>query len=493
MCRLLICECILNSETAIWTPTFDYVAGRVQRPSKTLPISLCDPNTGQKMLPQVESDGSAVEEALEVAWQVHRERRWSSIDLSTRKQLLFRIATILAGRAEALSRLSSATTGLVLRQTQGLARLLPKVFEVAALQMEKHSVEHFPGAYGAVEQYRAPLGPALCITPWNAPGVIAAHKIASALAAGCPVIIKPSEWAPHVTNAIAQAIHEAELPPGVFQLLHGGATVGARLVADQRIKAVSFTGGLAGGRAIGRVCAEQLKPAQLELGGNNPMVVFSGADIDHTAKSIVTSMTLMNGQWCRALGRLLVERPLLAPLLDRVAYHFQQLTIGSSLREESEMGPLIHSGHIAQLKREIAALCSKGGRAASFAPLPPGNGNFLSPTLVLGCAPADTVSEIFGPVAAVHTFESKSEAMHLVHQTPYGLAAYVFGPEKEALDFARDIEAGMVKVNGVTLTSLHPATARDAWGLSGLGVEGAAYTYSFFTGHRVVGVAYRGS
>ena len=475
-----------------WPQPADYVAGTFLKPEEELPNTIQDPNTGRDVQKMAATSPVKLEEALAAAWACHRSGAWSSLGAHGRAEKLEEIAIHLSRDAEEIAQRVSRSTGLVITRTRSLCRLLPAVFRAAAKQAVLGQTSYLPGAFGSVEVIKAPLGPALCITPWNAPAVIAAHKVASALAAGCPAILKPSEWASSATDRVAEAVIQAGLPEGAFQLVHGGSRVGAQLVEDRRIKAVSFTGGLAGGRAIGRACSEQMKPAQLELGGNNPMVVLRGADLDAAARGVVTALTEMNGQWCRALGRLLVDEAVEIPLLERVGERLEALRIGPSFEDSSEMGPLIHHGHKAAMQSAVRNLQERGGTVFAPSRVPSSGGHFFAPTLVTGCRPADTAEEIFGPVAAVHTFRTEQEAMEMVHQTPYGLAAYVFGREEDALSFSRRIEAGMVKVNGVTLTSLNPAAPRDAWGLSGLGIEGAEETYSFFTGYRVVGVAGRG-
>ena len=155
------------------------------------------------------------------------------------------------------------------------------------------------------------------------------------------------------------------------------------------------------------------------------------------------------------------------------------------------MGPLIHRGHFEDVHARIQSLCDLGGTAHHWSALPEGEGLFCPPTLITGCTPEDTIDEIFGPVAALHTFDTEDEMFELVHQAPYGLAAYLFGDEERALMWARRFEIGSTKVNGVTVTSLNPMAPRAAWRLSGLGVEGHHETYDFFRGIGVVGVAGR--
>jgi phenylacetaldehyde dehydrogenase len=273
-------------------------------------------------------------------------------------------------------------------------------------------------------------------------------------------------------------------------LLHGDATVGRQLVADPRVRVVSFTGGLEGGRAVAAACAHAMKPVQLELGGNNPLVVLADADLDAAADGVVAALTTLNGQWCRALGRLLVARPVEAALLGRVLDRLGRLRLGDSRDPHSQMGPLIAEVHRRRVQSAIHALRAEaGGVLHAPTPLPALRGAFLAPTLLTGVAAERARDEIFGPAATVHAFDDEAEALALANGTDFGLAAYVYGRESRALAFARKVRAGVVKVNGVGLLGLHTDAPRPAWGLSGLGDEGTRETFEHFRGSHTVGVA----
>jgi phenylacetaldehyde dehydrogenase len=315
------------------------------------------------------------------------------------------------------------------------------------------------------------------------------------LAVGAPTIIKPSEWAPYGTTltgqTIAKALDAAGVPAGTFQVVQGNSHVGGMLVKDARIRSVSFTGGLVGGRAIAAECAKDFKPAQLELGGNNPIVVLDTADLAQAANGITELLTQLNGQWCRALGRLIVQDSIKDELLAAVLERLSTVKLGDPLSPETEMGPIVHSGHLAMLHGRIAEYEAQGGTAHASTPLPELAGNFLAPTLITGVDPAKAQEEVFGPVATVHTFSTDAEALALANGTPFGLEAYLFAgvdDEERAMGIARKVRAGGVKINGSTMLSLNLMAPRPAWGLSGAGVEGTSETFYFFTNSRVVGV-----
>ena len=215
------------------------------------------------------------------------------------------------------------------------------------------------------------------------------------------------------------------------------------------------------------------------------------ADPAAAARAAVDLLTTLNGQWCRALGRLVLpagdrRRGRSSSRCERLA----ALNVGDPLDPETDLGPIVHSGHLARLRAEIATREGVGGAAHASTALPDGPGNFLAPTLLTGVARATPrCEEMFGPVATVHTYETEAEALALANGTPFGLEGYVVGADTDrALALARRVRAGEVKVNGSTIMSLHLMSPRPAWGLSGLGEEGTVETIRIFTGARVVGV-----
>ncbi|MET7770058.1 aldehyde dehydrogenase family protein [Nocardia sp. NPDC005366] len=447
-------------------PILDYVDGEWAAPTADLGFDLEDPATGEPTTRALGSTAARVERSLAVA-----AAAGSRID----PDVLDAIADALEPELAAIAELDAVSTGVPLRQTEPLGVIVSGSFRLAAQQLRGGILRE---DRDGVEVHRLPLGPALCLVPWNAPAPMAAHKVANALAAGCPVILKASEFSPFSAIPVARAI-AAHVPPGMFQLVHGGAQTGARLVADPRIKAVSFTGGVPGGRAVAIASAPLLRPLQLELGGHNPLVVLPDADIETAARMAVELLTTLNGQWCRALGRLILPARQAPEIVEAIGTRLGDLTIGPPLDPATDLGPQIHSRHTEMLHKAIAGLPTR-----SFGS-PPAIGNYFPPTLV----EQDLPDEVFGPVAAVVTYDADTDPAMVANAVPYGLEGYVCGADTErALAVARTIRAGEVKVNGSTIMSLNLMTPRPAWGLSGLGEEGTAETLRFFTGARVVGV-----
>jgi len=469
----------------------NYIDGKMSAPTEEMGIWLENPNTGEKRRQQVSANDEQIEQALTAAWRVHTDGSWSEMPVEERAGYLAAFSAELDKRKDEIAQLESITTGAVINTTSMLNLITTGAWHLAIEQMKSGwqlSTMEGPND-NTVEIHRKPWGPALALVPWNAPAPMAAHKIANALAAGAPCILKPTEWAPDGCDLFADAADAAGIPAGVFQIVHGGASAGKKLVSDKRIKAVTFTGGLDGGRSIATACAMDFKPAQLELGGNNPIVVFADADIDEAAQGVVNLMVTLNGQWCRALGRLIVHESIHDTLLEAVFAGLEKVVIGDSLSPESMMGPIVHSGHLAKINTQKDTLIAAGGTAKSVTPLPDLPGNFFAPTLVSGVDIKDAQDEVFGPVGTIHSFKTEDEALALANGTPYGLEAYVFSKDEEnALKFGRKVHAGGVKVNGSSMISLNLMAPRPAWGWSGFSEEGTAETYQFFCGTRVVGV-----
>ncbi len=470
----------------------NYIDGRWEVPSEHGAAAVQNANTEAVLFEQRNSGAEQIDAALRVAAEQHAVNSWLELSASARAASLEAIADAIAAKGPAIAEADACQTGVLHTLTEKFVLLCVGAFRQAADLVRNPPVpEAKDGPHGPLRIERLPLGPAAIIAPWNAPAGIAAHKIASALAAGCPVILKPSEWAPVSGQLLVEAAAEAGLPSGMLQLVHGDGRTGAALCADPRIRAVSFTGGLEAGRAVAAACAHDIKPAQLELGGNNPLVVLADADVERAADGVVTALTTLNGQWCRALGRLLVHVDVMPAVMEAVSERLAAVRVGPSTDPASQMGPLVSAVHRDRVAAAVQRLQSRGGTAIQPAAVPVGPGWFYPPTLLTGLAPDASCEEIFGPVAAVHGFSSDAEAVQLANQTPFGLAAYVFGEEQHAWNIAGQLRAGLIKINAVTMLNLHPQAPRPAWGLSGLGDEGTVETFEFFRGTRVIGVAAR--
>ena len=351
-----------------------------------------------------------MEQAAAAAAAAYDDGSWAELPTERRAEILDAVGDALEGELGRLAALEAFATGVPIRQTSIVGVIVPGAFRLAAMMLRSGVLldRQTADSGSSIEVHRLPLGPALCLVPWNAPAPMAAHKVASALAAGAPTILKPSEFAPYGTSELGRVVGsvlaEAGVDPGVFQLVQGGSAVGGSLVRDPRVRAVSFTGGAIGGRAVAAACAEDFTALQLELGGNNPLVVMPDADPADAARAAVDLLTTLNGQWCRALGRLIVPEVMADEVLALALERLAALRVGDPLDPETDLGPIVHSAHLARLRSEIAERERAGGAAHSSTELPDGPGQFLAPTLLTGVPAEAAVEEMFGPVATVHTY-----------------------------------------------------------------------------------------
>lgn len=449
-----------------------------------------DPNTREPVHRLVTTTAEDLERALQHAERVYEVGRWDADARLERAQMLERAADLMASRSEDIARADSLTSGTPISVTRKVAAFLPhRIRATAADLVAIPRVTALSAGGRDVRLYKVPWGPAAILTPWNGPSFIPAAKVVSAIAAGCPVVLKPSEHAPSSAQIIVECFVEAGLPSGALQLVHGTGDVGARLTCDPRVKMVCFTGGPGAGRAIARAAAEDFKVLQLELGGNNPVIVLDDADIDVAADGILEGMTKLNGQWCEGPGKVLAPRGLVDRLLDALTERISKLEVGHSLDENVTVGPISNGSHFRTLQDRIEGLRALGATIHQPAALPDLGGYFLSPTVAAGADPARATAELFGPVISLHAVDSTEAALRIANANPSGLDAYVFGGDTDrAIDVGSRIVAGEVRVNGAKIADLGDDSAQSFWGPAGIGGHGPAESVRVFCGDRVVGV-----
>lgn len=449
-----------------------------------------DPNTREPIHRLVSTAPDDVERALRHAESSYDATPWGDDERHARAEVLDRVAAILETRAEDIARADALTSGTAISVTRAVAGFLPHRIRAAAADLRATPrVTALEAGGRDVRLHKVPWGPAAILTPWNGPSFIPAAKVASAVAAGCPVVLKPSEHAPRSAQLVVECFVEAGLPSGALQLVHGAGDVGARLTGDRRVKIVSFTGGPGAGRAIAGAAVNDFKVLQLELGGNNPVVVLDDADVDVTADGILDGMTKLNGQWCEGPGKVLAPPHLVGPLVDALTERISKLVVGHSLDEDTRVGPISNGPHFATLEARIAGLRDLGATIHQPAALPDLGGFFLSPTVAVGADPERANAELFGPVVSVHAVNSAAEALRIANANPSGLDAYVFGADTDrAIAVGARIIAGEVRVNGAKIADLGDDSAQSFWGPAGVGGHGPNESVRVFCGDRVVGV-----
>ena len=467
----------------------ELVAGEVRPPADALEPELTDSDTGEVLHRQVATSAEAVEQALASAWQLHDAEGWTGLAVTDRVAGLRRLQTELGARVEAMAAADSLDTGVLRTWTTALVTGRVGLLDRWAAQLEDgfERTEH-DSAAGPADQWRLPWGPAAVFLPWNAPSATVILKVADALVAGCPVVVKASEWAPHFSGPFAEAVAAAQLPAGLVQVVHGDRRVGEQLVGDARVRAVSYTGGVAGGTAVAEACARQLKPVDLELSGNNPVLALPDADRDAVVAELVFGLQFLNGQICVGPRRLVVPRAQLDDYLARLTKALGSAVIGATDDPAATLGPLAHPGHLRLVREQVDAFAARGCEVHRLGSLPDSGGHFLQPTVVVADRAAELRTEVFGPVLLVRTYDDVDEGVQVANDHPYGLAAYVFGADRDkARAVGRRLRAGFVTVNAVFNSTCDAPAVGSMWGSSGLGVAGLGEGAAFFSGLRFVG------
>lgn len=323
------------------------------------------------------------------------------------------------------------------------------------------------------------IGVSALITPWNFPTNQAIKKIAAAFAAGCPVVLKPSEETPLSAVLLAEIFDAADVPKGVFNLVNGdGANVGGPLSKHPKVRMVSFTGSAATGSKIMSEASKDIKKVGLELGGKSPYIILDDVDIDAAAKSAVQKVVNNTGQVCVAGTRTLVPEALKDTFLEKVKNYMDEVTIGDPRKESTDMGPIISEKQFNQVQSYINKGIEEGATLYYGGPGKPEgfeSGYFVKPTVFSNVDNGMTIAqeEIFGPVMSVITYSDIDEAIEIANDTKYGLAGYAMGEDRDSLKkIARSIEAGSITINDTAGTSDLPF---GGFKQSGLGRESGTY------------------
>ena len=385
---------------------------------------------------------------------------WRATSPLARGALLLKAAALLEARAEQVARDLTLEEGKTIGEARGETLRGVAILRYFAGQVSEPTGEVYPSANPLTFLYtqRTPLGVVGLITPWNFPIAIPVWKAAPALAFGNTVVMKPAALSPRTAQHLAECLHEAGLPAGVFNLVHGsGSAVGNPLVADERVAAVSFTGSNTVGIGINRVMQERGCRVQCEMGGKNPMVVLEDAHLDQAADLTIAGAFRSTGQKCTATSRVIVLRPVLEAFTEKILARVRALKVGPGIEADTWMGPQISADqqrsvldYIEIGKREGAELLLGGGMPAGdqFA-----QGHYVEPTVFANVRPTMRIAqeEIFGPVLGIIAADDREEALRLANGVQFGLSAAVCTRDlRAAMEFIGRIEAGIVHVNSET-------------------------------------------
>jgi betaine-aldehyde dehydrogenase len=460
-----------------WTPASD---GGVRE--------LVSPSSGAVVAKVAEGTRQDAERAIRAARKAFDEGPWQQTGAQDRAKLLFKLADKIEEHATELSRLETFNNGKPLRETEYDVTDAANCFRYYGGLATKPQGQTFDvPAASQTMVVREPIGVCGQIIPWNYPLLMAAWKLAPALAAGNACVLKPSELTPLTALRLATFIEELGFPKGVVNIVLGaGPVVGAALAESPLVDKVAFTGGTKTGRSIMRAAAETLKKISLELGGKSPNIVFADADFDTAVDYALFGIYANAGQVCSAGSRLLVEDTIHDKFVKRLVERARKIKIGDGFDPATEMGPLITRAHQEKVESYIRTGLEEGATLATGGKRLEGKlgekGNFVEPTIFTNTKPDMRIvqEEIFGPVLVVQRFKDEAEAIRLANDTVYGLAGAVFTNDiAKAHRVIRKLRAGITWIN-----TYHPTYNEAPWGgykQSGIGRELGTYGYDQYT------------
>jgi betaine-aldehyde dehydrogenase/5-carboxymethyl-2-hydroxymuconic-semialdehyde dehydrogenase len=435
------------------------------------------------------SSGGVEEAEAAIAAAGSAFEEWASLGPEGRRPFLDRLADLIDANVERIAVVECEDMAMLLESLR--ARVISRGarnFRAYAELAAGYTEREWSSNGTANRVIRMPAGPAVVITPWNAPFMLSTWKTAPALAAGCTVVLKPAEWSPLSCSLLADLTVEAGFPPGVFNVVQGiGEQVGAALTASPDVARISFTGSPETARAIGRAAAANLIPFTGELGGKGPLVVFADADLDDAAKR-AAKMYDDSGQVCLAGTRLIVADEIAEELMERLRAEVDRYVLGDPREPQTTLSPLIHPDHLARVEgfvdraREAGDEIVFGGRRADVDGSTTTSGLWYEPTLIRPRSNDSEVvqNEVFGPVLTWQTFGSEDAAVELANSTPYGLSAIVCTASAERAErVGRAIRAGTVWVNAFLVRDL--TAPFGGMGISGIGREGGDYALDFYS------------
>jgi succinate-semialdehyde dehydrogenase/glutarate-semialdehyde dehydrogenase len=452
-----------------------YIDGTWREAASGKRFDVHDPADGSVITDVADGSDDDAMDALDAA--VAAQHDWARTAPRERGEILRRSFELITERADTLARLISLEMGKTLAEAKGEVTYGAEFFRwfsEEAVRIHGRWMQA-PAGGSRLLTVRKPVGPCLFLTPWNFPIAMGTRKIGPAVAAGCTMVIKPAELTPLTMLALAGIMEEAGLPGGVLNVVttHNSAALSSRLMADERLRKVSFTGSTPVGKILVKQSADQLQRMSMELGGNAPFLVFEDADLDAAVDGAMVAKMRNMGEACTAANRFLVHESVSDEFAEKLAARMGALKVGRGQDEGVDVGPLINADAVESIAGLVTDAVHDGAKVVTGGEVPDGPGNFYPPT-VLTNVPADsriTLEEIFGPVAPITTFATEEEAIERANATEYGLTSYVFTRDlARTVRLAESLAFGMVGVNTGLVSN--PAAPFGGVKASGFGREG---------------------
>ena len=455
-------------------PTAALIDGEWVTSKRSFPV--LDPATGKKLVDVPDLTPTDAKRAVDAAYRAFLA--WATKPAKERAQILHCWFDLIIAETESLAQLMTAEQGKPLVEARGEVAYGASFIEWFAEEGKRAYGKTIPTTavsrrYVTIKQ---PIGVCAAITPWNFPIAMITRKVGCALAAGCTIVVKPSEETPLSALALAKLAQDAGVPAGVFNVITtlDSPGIGKILTADDRVRKLTFTGSTEVGRILYRQSANTIKKLTLELGGNAPLIIFDDADLQQAIAGTMASKFRNAGQTCVCANRILVQTGIFDKFVMMLKDAVGKLVVAPGRDAESTVGPLINGEAIEKVKTLLSDAVAHGAKVEMGGKLDDQGPLFFSPTVVTGVTTDMTIAneEIFGPVASLIRFETEVSAIRIANNTPFGLAAYLFSQNlSRAWRVAEALEAGMVSVNeGVFSNEAMPFGGIKQ---SGLGREGA--------------------
>ncbi|UDY23518.1 NAD-dependent succinate-semialdehyde dehydrogenase [Nocardioides sp. Kera G14] len=423
------------------------------------------------------ADGSTndVIDALDAA--VAAQASWAASAPRDRGEILRKAFELINARADDFAELMSLEMGKPVAEAKGevtYGNEFFRWFSEEAVRIHGRWMNN-PAGTSRLLTIRKPVGPCYFITPWNFPLAMGTRKIGPAIAAGCTMVVKPAELTPLTMLALADVLTEAGLPAGVLNVVPttSAADQSKAIMADDRLRKVSFTGSTPVGKLLVKQSADQLQRVSMELGGNAPFLVFEDADLDAAVEGAMLAKMRNMGEACTAANRFLVHSSVAAEFGEKLAERMGALRVGRGQDDGVDVGPLIEEKAVDSVSQLVTDAVHDGAKVLTGGNAPDGPGYFYNPTVLLDVHPESEINsqEIFGPVAAIATFDTEEQAISRANDTEYGLASYAYTRDlARTIRLAEQLEYGMVGVNTGLISN--PAAPFGGMKQSGFGREG---------------------